>query len=51
MVGLLIACTIGGAVFGAVVPMGELSVIRRVLGGAVAGFYFGLFPLGYRLLD
>jgi hypothetical protein len=43
--------TIAGAVFGAAVPMGKLSVICRALGGAVTGLHFGLFPLGYRLLD
>jgi hypothetical protein len=51
LVGLLVATTIGGAVFGALVPMGELGVVRRTIGGAIAGFYFGLFPLGFRLLD
>ena len=51
MVGLILAFTIAGAAFGAVTPMGELSLLRRVLGGAVAGFYFGLFPLGSRLFE
>ena len=31
--------------------MEELSTVRRVVGGAVAGFYFGLFPLGFRLFE
>ncbi len=51
MVGLLVSCTIGGAAFAVVMPMGEVSLVRRVFGGAVGGFYFGLFPLGYRRLE
>ena len=51
IVGLILAFTVAGAAFGAVTPMGELSLLRRILGGAVAGFYFGLFPLGFRLFE
>jgi hypothetical protein len=38
------------AVAGTLLPLGEFSMTRRVVGGAIAGFYFGLFPLGFRLL-
>lgn len=51
MVGLILTFTVAGAVFGAATPMGELSLVRRTIGGAVAGFYFGLFPLGFRLFE
>ncbi len=48
-VGLLVAFTITGAVGAFLIPLGDLSVTRRVIGGAVAGLYFGIFPLGFRL--
>ena len=51
MAGLLLVSTIAGGVAGALIPMGELSVARRCLGGAIAGFCFALFPLGFRLFD
>lgn len=51
MVGLLMAGAVLGAIAGATIPMGDLSLVRRVLGGAVAGFYFALFPLGFRLFE
>ena len=52
MVGLLVCSTIAGAVGAAVLPIGEsLPMARRVIGGAIAGFYFGLFPLGFRLFE
>ena len=48
-VGLLLAFTLAGAAGAFLIPLGDMSVARRVAGGAVAGFYFGLFPLGFRL--
>ncbi len=50
VVGLLFAGTLGGAGVSVILPMDDISMLRRVLGGAVAGFYFVLLPLGFRLL-
>jgi len=47
---LLVLGTIVGGIGGAFVPL-DASLATRVLGGAIAGFYFALFPLGERLFD
>ena len=41
---LIVGSALVGGFIGALFPMGELSVLRRV-----AGAYFALFPLGHRL--
>ena len=49
-VSLLVLGTTAGAVGGALLPI-EAAPATRMLGGAIAGFYFALFPLGERLFD
>ena len=48
---ILGAATVGGAIGALYLPFEDLSTMRRLLGGAIAGFYFGLFPLGFRLFN
>ena len=43
-------CTIGGALLGALLLPDSLSEIRRVLGGAVAGFGIALVVTATRML-
>jgi len=43
--------TVVCAVVAAMLPIGELSVARKALGGAIAGFYFSLMPLGFRIFN
>ena len=50
MIGFLFASVVAGSVAGVLLPLGDVSMTRRIVGGAVSGFYFGLFPLGFRLL-
>ena len=50
-VAMVAAFTVAGAVGALWLPLGDFSVAKRVLGGAIAGFYFGLFPIGYRMFD
>jgi len=47
----MLVSTVGGMVAGWLLPFDDLSLTRRLVGGAIAGFYFGLFPLGVRLFD
>ncbi len=48
---VILGSTLLGAGIGAAIPFGEFSTARRCFGGAIAGFYFSLFPLGFRLFD
>ena len=51
VVALVVLFTAGGAVGGILLPFDGLSLARRIIGGAIAGFYFALFPLGFRLFE
>ncbi len=47
--GLVVLSTVAGAA-GAVWLLGDsYTLTQRIVGGAIAGFYFSLFPLGFRL--
>ena len=47
---VVLVASVAGGIFGALqLPVEDLSMTRRVLGGAVVGAWFGLFPLGARL--
>mgnify|MGYP000201850406 CR=1 FL=1 len=48
--GLLVLGTLAGAIGGLYIPV-DTHPALRALGGAIAGFYFALFPLGERLFD
>jgi hypothetical protein len=48
--GLLALGVVLGAVGGLFLPI-DAPPATRALGGAIAGFYFALFPLGERLFD
>jgi len=49
-IGLAILGAIGGALAGIWLPI-DKPLLVRVVGGAITGGYFALFPLGARLLQ
>ena len=49
--GLVAAFTAAGVAGALWLPIGDFSLAQRIFGGAIAGFYFGLFPIGYRMFD
>ena len=52
-----VAALVGGAAAGAGLAVGfeigpdEMATWKRALGGALAGAWFGMFPLGFRLFE
>ena len=49
---VLVSFAHAGAVAGSLLSFGEsIAAWKRILGGAICGLYFGLFPLGKRLFD
>ncbi len=50
---IVVVFTVAGAVLATWFQVGsaDMSPVSRVLGGAIAGACFALFPLGTRLLD
>lgn len=53
LVGLLALGGIGGAVLAVYLPVApdDMSMLRRALGGALAGTLFAMCALGFRLFD
>ena len=52
-VGAFLVGTLGGATAAVVLPIApeSLSVTQRALGGALAGAWLAMFPIGFRLYD
>ena len=53
LVGLLLLGGLGGAVGAVYLPIApdDMSLARRILGGALAGVLFAMCALGFRLFD
>jgi hypothetical protein len=53
LVGLLVLGGVGGAIGAVYLPIApdDMSLARRVLGGALAGVLFAICALGFRLFD
>lgn len=51
LVGLLLLGGVGGAVGAVYIAPQDLSLVRRVVGGALAGVLFSMCALGFRLYD
>jgi hypothetical protein len=53
LVGLLLLGGLGGAVGAVYLPIApdDMSLARRILGGAFAGVLFAMCALGFRLFD
>ena len=53
LVGLLLLGGVGGAVGAVILEIGpdEMSLVRRVVGGGIAGTLFAICALGFRLFD
>ena len=48
---VLVTFTLAGGVVGVYLPFEDLSLTRRIIGGVIAGAYFGMLPLGKRLFE
>jgi hypothetical protein len=48
---ILVSFTLAGGVGGVLLPFEDLSLARRIIGGLIAGAYFGMLPLGKRLFE